>query len=614
MGPFASHPLGNSQSTDASYHPKVVELVHLADQLESDGHTLQAIQTYRKALRKDATYFPVYLKLGELYFRLADYENAITHYHSGLKVFPQSCEFFYLLGNCFLAQGDDSKALQYYREAISLNPRFTPPHNELARLHQKRGEFKQALQTFENSLALNPGQADAYTGIAALYARQGKIRDAIRCVRQALKNQPDHPQIHSNLLFYVNLDPSFDNEQIFSEYQDWSRRHAAPLSPYTNYDNTPDVHREIKIAFVSPDFRDHVVSYLIEPFILHHSRKNFQVVCYFTSPHSDHRTHFFRENAFQWREVYGLTDQQFAERIREDGIDILVDLSGHMAGNRLLTFALKPAPVQITQTGYPNTTGLLAMDYRITDRYLDPPGLTSPYHTEKLIHLDGPALVYNPLRSAPEPQPPPSFKRGHLTFGSFNNFCKVSDPCVAVWSNILNRFENSALVILIPGGDANAEAVFERFAPHGIDPSRIKLFDLRSRREYLDLHHEVDIALDAFPYTGAFTTMESLWMGVPVVSLAGLYPGARHGVSVLTYINHPEWIAYSEEDYIDKVVALAEDPDSLKRHRCQLRQDMRESPLLDASRHARELAMAYQMAWTSWCEAQGGMGKSAHNG
>ncbi|MFZ5805797.1 MAG: tetratricopeptide repeat protein [Verrucomicrobiota bacterium] len=582
------------ETTNAGFY------VELAQRLEAGGEWRKATAAYQKALNKTENAWPIHLALGNLFHRQADYASAIAEYERALTQQPDSPEILYNIANSQADAGNIDGAIQAHQRVLQIRPDFYPALKELGVLWQQQGKISQALEAYQKALKLQPHYAEGYASLGGLYGRQGFIQDAIDCYRRALEINPALHQAHSNLLFFINFDPAFDPQTVFTEYRAWNELHAKKFAAQKKYPNAPDPHRRLRLGFVSPDFREHVVGSYLEIFFRNFDKEKFEIYCYANVRRPDEATKKFQTLATVWREILNCSDEEASELIQQDQVDILIDLAGHMADNRLLVFARKPAPVQVTQFGYPNTTGLDAMDFRLTDFEMDPPGLTEKNHSEKLIRLPRCIFCYRPIEHAPEVSLLPFLKKGNVTFGSLNNFAKVSDGTIALWSRILKEIPQSTLLILIQGGADNIEAVKQRFDIFGIAPERLELCGLRSRKDFLKLHHEVDIALDPFPYNGGITTLDALWMGVPVVTLEGHTSCARHGVSILKSLGVPEWIASSEEDYFQIATQLARDTHGLQQTRATLRQRLQKSPLMDEKDYTRDLENAYREMWTIW--------------
>jgi len=377
---------------------------------------------------------------------------------------------------------------------------------------------------------------------------------------------------------------------------------ASSLVPHENDCSTV---RRIKIGYVSPDFRRHSVASFIESTLKTHHHEEFEVFCYSDVLSPDTITKRLQNHADQWRNITGVTDENVAELIRKDRIDILIDLAGHTGGNRILLFARKPAPVQVSWIGYPATTGLAAMDYKIVDAFTDPLGMTEEFYTEKLIRMPGSFLCYQPEKVSPGVGPLPALSSGHITFGSFNYFPKVSSEAAALWSAILNALPNSRLILKSRtfSDDAASEDALAIFTRHGLSADRIELLSsVPAFTEHLDMYNLIDIALDTFPYNGTTTTCEALWMGVPVITLAGKTHASRVGTSLLSNIGLPDFIAESPEEYLQIAITIANDIPRLQSVRMNIRSSMLRSAVMDAKRFTGNLEQCYRSIWERWCK------------
>jgi predicted O-linked N-acetylglucosamine transferase (SPINDLY family) len=402
----------------------------------------------------------------------------------------------------------------------------------------------------------------------------------------------------------LHFHPAYDAGMIAQEHRRWSSQHAEPLRQLIEpHNNQRSPERRLRLGYVSPNFRDHVVGRNLLPLLLHHDRRQFHITCYSNARHPDALTRQFQQNVDAWQDIVDLSTEQAARQVRADQIDILVDLALHMGGSRLLTFARKPAPVQVTFAGYPGSTGLKAIDYRLSDPYLDPPGMDESIYSEKTIRLPNSFWCYDPLECRDIPiNQSPSAGSGFLTFGCLNNFCKVNDLAVSLWRQALQRVEESRLLLLAPQG-SHRQWLLERLAREGIDSSRIEFAAPRPRREYLRLYHRIDLCLDTFPYNGHTTSLDSFWMGVPVVTLVGQTAVSRAGWCQLSNLGLEELAAQTPEQFVDIAVELAKDLPRLQVLRSTLRQRMERSPLMDAPRFARNIEAAYRQMWRTWCAA-----------
>jgi predicted O-linked N-acetylglucosamine transferase (SPINDLY family) len=500
--------------------------------------------------------------------------------------------------------GQIDEAIAAYRQAIALKAEYPGAHYNLGVLLERKERFEEALAAYRQAIFYKPDLANAHYNMGNLLMELWRVEEALGAYRAALAVKPDFAAAHSNLVYDLHYVPDIKPEVIAEEHRRWNRQHAAPLAKFIRrHENERDPARRLRVGYVSPDFCEHAVAPMVLPLVASHDRSGFEIFCYGQVERPDAMTERFRQAADHWRDTTGWSDEQMAEEIRQDRIDILVDLAGHTGGNRLLVLARKPAPVQVARQGYPDTTGLATIDYRITDAYADPPGASERLHTEKLIRLAPTNWIYQPPEEAVALEVTP-LAEGPVTFGCFNNLAKVTEPMLRRWAQILAAVPGSRLLLKARAlAAASVQArVRAILAAEGIAPERVELGGWRmTAREHLALYQRVAIALDPFPYQGTTTTCEALWMGVPVVSLAGRTHVARVGVSLLSNVGLPELIAQSEAEYVRIAVALAQDRRRLEELRAGLRQRMRASPLLDWPRFARQMEGAYREMWRTWC-------------
>jgi predicted O-linked N-acetylglucosamine transferase (SPINDLY family) len=441
--------------------------------------------------------------------------------------------------------------------------------------------------------------------IANVLKAQGRMNEAIAEYRRTLKLNPRLPGAHSDMLLAMNYDPP-DIETVFNEHREWGRRHAYAGAGMAAYRGSRVADRPLRIGYVSPDFYEHAVTFFFEPLLANHDRAKVVPVCYSATRKPDHVTARLRSLSALWRDINAMNDDQLANQIHADAIDILVDLAGHMGENRLSVFSRKAAPIQVSWLGYPNTTGLTTMDYRLTDDMADPPGLTDRFYTERLFRLPRGFLCYQPPAAAPAVGVSPFAAAGHITFGSCNNLSKVTFAVIALWSAILHAVPGSRLILKSASltDIATREPYYREFEKHGIMRARLDFRGLNWKlADHQSVYNEIDIALDPFPYNGATTTCEALWMGVPVITLAGKAHAGRVGVSLLTQAGLTELIAESPDDYVRIAAELANSPARLSELRSTLRRRMVASPLCDAKAFAQAVEDAYRVMWREWCEA-----------
>jgi len=530
-------------------------------------------------------------------------DEAAACYRTAIALQPDGAETHNNLGAVLHKLNAFTEAEAHYRQAVRINPAFAKAYSNLGSVLSERGSHDEAITHFHRAIALNPSFAEAHGNMADSLIQTGRFQKAIAAYRRAIELDPTLSSVHSNLLYALNYDPSLDPASLFAEHRVWAIRHADPFfAKALPHANQRSAERRLRIGYVSPNFFEQAVSFFSEPILASHDHSAFEVFCYSDVTRPDETTLRMRGYADGWRDTFGISDAQVAEIIREDAIDILVDLSGHIAsGNRLLVFARRPAPVQVTYLGYQNTTGMLAMDYRLTDAYADPPGTTDRFYTEKLVWLPESFFCYWPARQAPAVNPLPARNAGHITFGSFNNFAKITPEVMATWANVLRAVPGSRLVLMVHVTDSLREYVVNIFQANAVSAGRLEFANRRPLAQYLELISSVDIALDPFPFVGHTTTCDCVWQGVPVVTLAGETYVSRFGGSALVSMGLQQWIAQSREEYVEIAARLAGDLDRLAELRAGLRQRMASSRLVDGVAFTRNLETEYRRMWAAWC-------------
>jgi protein O-GlcNAc transferase len=536
------------------------------------------------------------------------HDEAEDRYRRALLLDPRLAEAHNNYGRIHELRGRNAEAAESYRRAIACKPSLPQPHVNLGNLLQRRNELDAAYEQYEIALALDPGCWEAENNRTNIMVERGEHEAARAAVAGVAASRPDDPVAASHRLNRDFYDLASSPELLFQEYLAWGKRYADPLTDARPVlTNSPDPGRRLRLGYVSPDFRRHAMGFFIEPLLVHADATAFEVTCYNNWPNpADSMAARFRTLAHRWRDIAFVDDAELARQIAADGIDLLVDLAGHTAGNRLLAFARKPAPLQFTYLGYPNTTGVAAIDYRISDALADPPGMTEAFHTETLLRLPGCWCCYRAPDDAPDIGPLPAFASGRVTFGSFNAFTKVTGAVLDTWAALLREVPDSKLLMITVAAGVAQRNVREAFAARGIGAERLELCPKLSFYDYLSMRNRVDIALDPFPINGGTTTCESLWMGVPTITLAGRVFIARAGASLLTNAGLPELIARDVDDYVEIAAALASDLPRLAAMRAGLRERVRASPLCDAPRLVANLESLYREAWREWCVRRAG--------
>ena len=569
----------------------------LGDLFKSQGNLDGAIPCYRQALKLNPNDIDLHSKLGNISKDQGKLEEAGLHYQKALDLRPDLAGPYYNMANVLKDQGRMQDAVSLYRKAIELNPDYAEAHNNMGNAYKMHYHLKEAITCYQKALSLNPAYSQAYDNMGVAFQDQGRIREAISCYKKALQLDPGFVKAHSDFLFCMHYDPACRPLAHFDEAVKWWQRHAVSKAGKFIFSHRTGQHGRLRIGYVSPDFREHSVSYFFLPLLLAHDRNEVEVFCYADVRRPDGMTARISKLADHYRSIVGLTDDHVAEQIHKDRIDILIDLAGHTGNNRLLVFARKPAPVQVTWLGYPDTTGLPVMDYRLTDEIADPEGKSEKYHSETLVRMKNGFLCYAPPDGAPDISSLPALQTGHITFGSFNNLPKVNEKVIEIWSNILNQVPYSSLLLKSKqfADESTKQHYMNLFLQNQIAPDRIRMLSrTESVLEHLALYNRVDIGLDPFPYNGTTTTCEALWMGVPVVTLRGDRHSSRVGASILTRVGLRELITASGDEYVAGAVALARDLDRLRELRAGMRERMMESPLCDSISFARSVEDVYR--------------------
>ena len=583
-------------------HPEVLNVLALI--ARRTGRSSEALALIEQALAASATAASCHATRGHILVDLGRIHEAIASYQFAIRLKPDEPETFLGLGIAWRAVNENAAAIEAYRQAIRLQPSFAKAHNNLGNVLIAQDEWEEGAAAYRAALRFDPRDAFAMNNLGNALRELGQLDAAIESYRGCVALDPHQAALHSNLVYSVLFHPAYGQSAIEGEQQLWNERHATPLRVHlTPHPNERSPHRRLRIGYVSPNFRAHVVGDNLLPLLQEHDRSGFEIYCY-SDTRPDELTPRFRALADQWRETGTLSDEQLAAQIRRDGIDLLVDLTLHMAQNRLLAFARKPAPVQLSFAGYPGPTGLDTMDYRLTDPQLDPPDVPRSSTREEPYRLES-FWCFAPHDSDVPVNPLPALVNGQVTFGCLNNFSKVNDRVLALWSRILGRMGDARILILSPPGE-HRETIRASFASQGISRERVDFIPKQSRADYLAVHHRIDVLLDTFPYNGHTTTLDGLWMGVPVVSLAGDSPVARGGLSILTNAGLPELVARDAAEYVRIAVELARDLGRLAALRSMLRPRLQASLLMDAPRFARQVEAAYLEMWRRWCvQAEG---------
>lgn len=563
-----------------------------------------AVDSYALAIALDPGYGEAHNNLGNALLAMARVDEAVASLERAVRLRPDLPSASTNLAVALQAQGQGERAQRMAWRAVALNPAYADAHNNLATTLGETGRVGDTIQAFRRALDVNPASVAARCNLASTLRQNGELASAQAEYRKALALEPGNVDAHSSLLFCMLYDPRCDNATLFAEYRRWEQAHAAPLYARARpHANSAEPGRRLKVAYISGDFADHPLAYNIEDLVERHDRRQFEVFGYAQVPNPDTVTRRFQAKADRWRSTVGLSDAAVDDLIRADGIDILVNLAGHTANSRLLALAYRPALVQVSY-GI-GTSGMTAIDYWLTDAVFHPDDTTEG-HSETLWRL--PVLVvHRPPPDAPDPTPPPSETNGFVTFGSFNNPSKLTGQVIALWARILRAVPGSRLALKFFAWFRTPMArqrLIDAFAAEGVEADRlIFLWEGRARREHLEQVARVDVALDLFPFNGWTTTFEALWMGVPVVALAGNRFLARIGASFLTAAGLGEHVAGTPETYVDIAVGLARNAALRSDLRRNLRGRVAASPLCNAEAYVRSVEAAYRAMWQRWCHA-----------
>jgi protein O-GlcNAc transferase len=571
----------------------------LALELHQAGRLAEAEQGYRRILERQPEHADSLHLLGVVALQTGHLDSALALVQRAIALRPDGAVYRNNLGQILerLERGDD--AAQAYDAALALDPHYAEACNNRGHLLQRRDRLADAEADFRKAIRLDPRYAEPHTNLGNLLKDRGELDEAIASYRRAIALRPDLSLLHSNLLLTLHYHRDYSPADLLREHRQWADRHVAPLiGARQPHGNAPDPERRLRIGYVSPDFREHALARFVLPAFERHDRAHVEIFAYSDVARPDAVTALIETEVDHWRDVHAQSDDRLADTVRDDRIDVLVDLAAHSAHNRLLVFARKPAPLQVTYLAYCSTTGVDAIDYRLTDRFLDPPGEGEAHYTESSVRLPGCYWCY----SAPPVATPPSTERGAgpPTFGCLNNFAKVTDATLSLWTQLLRRVPEASFV-LYARGENHRERVRAAFRQAALAESRVSFVGWQSLQDYLETYRRIDVALDPFPYAGGTTTCDALWMGVPVVSLTGSTAVSRAGSTLLTHAGLPECVARNEAEYLELAARLLRDGARLSTLRAGLRERLSTSPVMDARTFTRGLEATYRQMWRSWC-------------
>ncbi len=612
-------------------------MANLGTVLREMGELTEAIELLRAAADLEPAIASHRINLGIAYWNQGNFSEAERTLNEALARAPNDADAAFNLGNALHGLGRQREAIERYRQAIGIRPAYTDALINLGNVHTELGEFASGIEAYDaalrlqpdsvvalnnaaclmrllghidaaetalrRALQLDPGNAALHDTLGNVCKDAGELDEAIASFRRSLELDPGSAATHSNLAYTLSFQES-EAGPVLEECRRWNARFATGSSACAHEPDRGgrargEADRRLKIGYVSPDFRDHCQSLFTVPLLSRHDHAAFEIFCYASVKRPDELTRRIAGYADVWRDVRPLSDEALCRLIREDGIDILVDLTMHMAGGRPLLFARKPAPIQIAWLAYPGTTGIGAMDYRLSDPRLDPDGFDAHY-SECTLRLPDSFWCYDPLADRPEVNELPAIERGFLTLGCLNNPCKLTDHTLRLWAGVMRALPDARLLTLAPPG-RHREHLSQRLDAHGIAAERVEFLPFQPRGEYLRAYHDIDLGLDTFPYNGHTTSLDSLWMGVPVVTRVGRTSVGRGGLSQLFQMDLLELAAESDEAFVSIAAALGRDLARLAALRADLRTRLTRSALMDASRFARHVERVYRDAWRTHC-------------
>ena len=574
---------------------------NLGSTLQDLGRLTEAEASYRRALEIRPDLAEAHYNLGNCLKESGHWDTAEASYRRALEIKPDYVQVYSNLGIMLNGIGRPAEAEESLRQALRLNPDYAQAHNNLGNVLQDMGGLAEAEASYRRALAIRPDLAETYNNLGNVLQDMGRLDESETSYRQALQLKPDYFKAQSNLLFSLNHSASNSPSCGLAEARLYGLNVSRKVaSRFTEWSCAPHPER-LRIGFVSGDFRNHPVGYFLENLLNHLDSGTLELIAYPTDSYVDEFTARIKPRFSAWKPLSGLNDEAAARLIHNDGVHVLIDLSGHTRYNRLPVFGWKPAPVQVSWLGYFATTGVAEMDYIIADPWTLPESEEINF-TEKIWRLPETRLCFTPPDIELDISSLPTLMNGYITFGCFNNLTKMNDEVVALWSRVLAAVPGSRLFLKAKQLTELKvrEHTIERFAEHGVDAERLILEGPDSRKKYLATYHQIDIALDPFPYTGGTTSVESLWMGVPVLTLAGESFLARQGVGILMNSGLPEWVATDKNDYVRRAALQTADLQRLSVLRGGLRQRLQTSPIMNARGFAIHFESAVRNMWQAW--------------
>lgn len=577
--------------------------VGLGQALSEQGKFPQAVEVFKQIIAQKNDDPDLYSHLGNALRMQGLRDEAMQAYQVMLQLKPNDPKIRHQFGLVMMDVGRLEEAFAEFKNALGLKPDYPEAHNSMSIVLQMLKQDDTALSHNLEAVRLNPNFTEAWNNLGNLYGLSGKPKEAIDAFRKSIALQPRAIPFHSNLLLNLHYSPDITGEELYKEHLAWADAHLKNYPPVQPFDNNKEGDRKLRLGIVSPDFRKHTVNAFMEPFLDSLDRNKFEIFAYSSVIRPDEMTEVYRKKVDHFKDIRAIPDMQVSGMIRKDQIDVLLDLAGHTAGSRLPIFALKSAPIQITQFGYPDTTGVPGFGYRITDAFADPKGSTEALHTEELVRLPGLAWCYQPPVDSPE-VPKRSPKAGAIIFGSLNNMAKHNGKVLSLWARLLGAVPGSKLRLLSGPGQESIKMVRHAMQTAGVNPDRVEFLPRMEKKEYFAALGEIDISLDPFPYNGGITSCDTLWMGTPLLTLAGKTYVSRQGVAILSNLGLEDWIAKTQEEFIEKAKKAASEGARLSLLRGKLRETVKKSPICDWKAYGVKWEEAVRKLWKNWCASK----------
>lgn len=562
------------------------------------GRNEESLSATLKSIELRPKHAKARYNLGILYQNVGNYGEALTAFLTSSKLEPGNTDSYECIAQMSIALGKFEQAIEALKQRLKIQPQHADSYINLGSVYQRQGKLEHAIHCYNEARAINPQTKLLDENMGAALSSQGRNEEALDCYQNGLTKNPANQRLHSNFLMTLNYVPGKSQAEIFEAHQQWGQRHGKNITIKSHAVlSKPD--KRLRVGYVSADMHFHSVAYFLEPLLAAHDSEQVEMFCYSGVLQADAMTEHLKSLSHHWRDISRMQDLQIVKTIIEDQIDILVDLAGHTSGNYLNVFLRKPAPIQLSWLGYPNTTGLDTIDYWVTDKFADLPD-QDEYYSEKLYRLPGSFLCYQAPETTPPASPLPVLEARYVTFGSFNNIAKINRELISLWADVLQAVDGSR--ILIKNTSLSDKQTCERilgwFAEKEIEVHRIELMGkIYGLEAHLEIYSKVDIGLDSFPYNGTTTTCEALWMGVPVITLAMKHHAGRVGLSLLSAVGLEAFVAETVEDYVAIAKNISSDIDGLSSLRTGLRGKMQNSVLCDKAGFAKNMEAAYREMW-----------------